>query len=65
MISEATIKKWMRQRLAEGQYDNAASLAREFLEEHQIRDVLSPDFSQVMDAGFSLAPEIADIGKVR
>jgi hypothetical protein len=42
MITEQAIKNWMRQQLAEKQYDNAAALAREFLEQHQIRDVLSP-----------------------
>lgn len=65
MITETTIKNWMRQRLAEGSCDTAAGLAREFLEEHNIRDVLSPDFSRVIDAGFSLAPEIARIQNVR
>lgn len=65
MINESVIKNWMRQRLAEGTCDDAASLAREFLQEHQIRDVLSPDFAKVMDVGFSLAPEIAQINNVR
>ena len=65
MISETMIKDWMRQRLAAGDCDNAEALAREFLEEHQICDVLSPDFNRVMDVGFTLAPEIARIHNVR
>jgi hypothetical protein len=65
MISETMIKDWMRQRLAAGQCDSAAELAREFLEEHQIRDVMSPEFGRVMDVGFSLAMEFAQINNVR
>lgn len=53
----------MRQQLAEKQYDNAAALAREFLEQHQIRDVLSPEFNRVISVGFELAPEIAQYQK--
>lgn len=59
MVTEDSVIKWMRQRIATGQFDNAASLAREFLEEHRISDVLSPDFARVINAGFTLAPEIA------
>ena len=60
MITEDAVLKWMRQRIAVGQYDTAASLAREFLDEHNIHDVLDPDFTCVMDVGFRLAPEIAE-----
>jgi|LAHU01.1.fsa_nt_gb hypothetical protein len=63
MITEQAIKNWMRQQLAEKQYDNAAALAREFLEQHQIRDVLSPEFNRVISVGFELAPEIAHYAK--
>jgi len=59
MITEHEVKQWMRQRIAGGHYDTAASLAREFLNEHQIRDVLDPNFTRVINAGFSLAAEIA------
>lgn len=59
MMTEDRILKWMRQRIDAGRYDTAASLAREFLDEHNIHDVLSPDFMRVMDVGFRLAPEIA------
>ena len=39
---------------------DAASLARQFLDEHHVHNVLDPTFQQVMDAGFKLAGEIAD-----
>ncbi len=60
MITEDKILHWMRRRIAKGHFDTAASLSREFLDEHNIRDVLDPDFSRVMDVGFRLAPEIAE-----
>ena len=59
MVTEEAVLQWMRKRLASGRYDTAASLAREFLNEHRICDVLDPDFTCVMNAGFKLAPEIA------
>jgi hypothetical protein len=59
MITEEMVTHWMRQRIAAGNYGTAASLAREFLDEHRICDVLDPDFDCVINAGFSLAPEIA------
>jgi hypothetical protein len=59
MITEHQVKQWMRQRIAAGRCDTAASLAREFLNEHQIRDVLDPNFTRVINAGFALAAEIA------
>ncbi len=58
-LTEDAVLKWMRRRIAAGQYDTAASLAREFLGEHNIHDVLDPDFACVMDVGFRLAPEMA------
>ena len=59
MITEEMVTHWMRLRIAAGNYDSAASLAREFLDEYHISDVLDPDFDCVINAGFSLAPEIA------
>lgn len=63
MVTEERVLQWMRKRLESGHYDTAAALAREFLNEHQIRDVLDPDFVCVMEAGFKLAPEIAQLDK--
>jgi len=60
MMTEDKVLQWMRRRIAEGNFDTAASLSREFLDEHNIHDVLDPDFSRVIDVGFRLAPEIAE-----
>jgi hypothetical protein len=60
MVTKESVTQWMRQRIADGNYDTAASLAREFLDQHQIHDVLSPDFDCVIKVGFSLATEIAE-----
>jgi len=60
MITEDTILQWMQRRIDSGRYDTAASLAREFLDEHNIRNVLDPDFARVIDVGFRLAPTIAE-----
>ena len=59
MQNEEDVLKWMRARVNSGDFDDAASLAREFLTEHKIHDVMDPAFQQVMDAGFKLAGEIA------
>jgi hypothetical protein len=59
MITEDCGIKWIRQRITASQYENAATLAREFPEEYPISDVFSPDFARVINAGFAEAPEIA------
>lgn len=59
MMTEKEIIDWMRARVQAGQFNDAASLAREFLQEKDIHDVLDPEFQRVMDAGFKLAGEIA------
>lgn len=59
MKSEEEIIDWMRSRVQAGEFNDAASLAKEFLDEHHIDDVLDPTFQQVIDAGFKLAGEIA------
>jgi len=58
-LTEKYVMDWMRSRIRGGQFQDAASLAREFLQENQIDDVLSPDFRLVMDAGFKMVDEIA------
>jgi hypothetical protein len=60
MIAKDTVLNWMRTRIESGEYDNAASLAREFLDEHNIHNAADPDFACVIDAGFMLASEIAE-----
>ncbi|MGH2272883.1 hypothetical protein ACQ9LF_13885 [Anaerohalosphaeraceae bacterium U12dextr] len=64
MITEETVIQWMRRRIADGQVNSAADLAGEFLEMHHIRDVHSQDFASVINAGFKLAPEIANTRKI-
>ncbi|MHC4551759.1 MAG: hypothetical protein ACYSUT_03180 [Planctomycetota bacterium] len=59
MKSEDEIMDWMRTRVQTGEFNDAASLAQEFLQQNDIHDVLDPDFQRVMDAGFKLAGEIA------
>jgi hypothetical protein len=60
MKTEDEIMDWMRARVQAGDFQDAASLARQFLDEHHVHNVLDPTFQQVMDAGFKLAGEIAD-----
>ena len=60
MMTEDTILQWMQRRIDSGQYDTAASLAREFLDLHNIHDVHDPNFARVIDVGFRLAPTIAE-----
>ena len=59
MMTEKEIMDWMRSRVKAGDFNDAASLAKEFLEQHQIHNVMDPTFQRVMDAGFELAGEIA------
>ncbi len=59
-MTEDQILTWMRSKIAEGSFRDAASLARAFLEEHSIENSLDPNFSKTMDAGFKLAEELAD-----
>lgn len=61
MITEEQVMKWMRGRVQSGEFENAAALAKEFLDQHDIHNVLDPEFQMVIDAGFKLAGEIAEI----
>jgi hypothetical protein len=58
-MTEEAIMKWMRQQMAQGEFTDAASMAGQFLKEHNIHDVLDPTFQKVIDTGFKLADEIA------
>ena len=60
-MNEEQIITWMRERISTNNFTDAASLASEFLDEHNITNTLDPDFSATIDAGFKLADEIADI----
>jgi hypothetical protein len=59
-MTEEQISKWMKQRVAERNFTDAAGLAREFLAENNITDVMDPQFNMAMNAGFSMAEEIAN-----
>ena len=61
-LSEKYVMDWMRARIQTGQYQDAASLARDFLRGNQIDQATSPEFSLVMEVGFKLADEIAQQG---
>ena len=58
-ITEKYVTDWMRARIGTGQFQDAASLAREFLRENHIDSPSSPEFSMVINVGFKLADEIA------
>ena len=60
-MTEEEIVKWMKKRVEQKNFTDAATLAREFLAEQKIIDVLDPQFSMAMDAGFSLAETIAKV----
>lgn len=49
----------MEKRVKENKFTDAASLAREFLAEQNVTDVLDPQFNMAMNAGFSMAETIA------
>ena len=59
-MTEEQIVQWMREKVKTEGFTNATSLAESFLQEHQINDVLDPDFSLTLDAGFKIAQEIKD-----
>lgn len=59
-MTEEMIVQWMREKVKRDGFTNATSLAESFLQEHQITDVLDPDFSLTLDVGFKIAQEIKD-----
>ncbi len=59
-MTEEKIVQWMREKVKKDGFTNATSLAESFLQEHQITDVLDPDFSLTLDIGFKIAQEIKD-----
>ena len=59
-MTEKEIMDWMKSKVNEGGFTDAASLAKEFLHSHSITNSLDPDFSKAMDAGFKVAQEIYD-----
>ena len=59
-MNEEKIITWMRERIHTDKFTDAASLAGDFLREHNITDTLDPVFAQTIDAGFKVAEEIAE-----
>ena len=60
-MTEEEIVKWMKKRVEQKNFTDAASLAREFLAEQNITDATDPKFNMAMNAGFSLAETIAKV----
>lgn len=58
MLNEEQIIEWMRKKVKTDGFTDAASLAEQFLKTHNISNVLDPDFSLTMDAGYKIAQEI-------
>lgn len=60
-MTEEQIIKWMRNRVKTNGFTDAATLAQEFLETHDINNTMDPTFSRTIDAGFKLANELAEV----
>lgn len=59
-MNEEQIIEWMREKVRRDGFSNATSLAESFMHEYHISDVLDPDFSKTLDAGFKVAQEFRD-----
>ncbi len=57
-MTENEIIQWMRNTVKKDGFRDAASLAREFLDTHEITESLDPKFSAVLDASFKIAQEV-------
>jgi hypothetical protein len=57
-MNEENILQWMREKVKTDGFTDAGTLAEEFLKSHHISDVLDPDFSKTLDAGFKIAQEV-------
>ncbi len=57
-MTEHEIMEWMRGKVKTEGFSDAASIAGEFLEKHNITNSLDPNFSKTMDAGFKVAQEV-------
>ena len=59
-MNEKEIMNWMRNKVKQNGFSDAASLTEEFLQTHEVSDSLHPDFTKTLDAGFKIAKEIYD-----
>ena len=57
-MTEEQILDWMRQKVKQEGFTDAASIAGEFLQAHHINNSLDPEFSITLDAGFKIAKEM-------
>ena len=57
-MNEEQIMDWMRNKVKQDGFTDAASLASEFLKDHRIDSSLAPEFSKTLDAGFKVAQEV-------
>lgn len=57
-MMEEKIMQWMRDKVKQEGFTDAASLAEEFLKAHEISTALDPDFEKTLDAGFKIAKEV-------
>jgi len=57
-MNEQDIIRWMREKVKRDGFTDAASLAEDFLQTHNVTDTLDPDFSRTLDAGFKIAQEV-------
>lgn len=59
-MTEEQIITWMKEKIARRDFADASSMAKEFLDEHNITDTLDPEFSRTISAGFKVANDIAN-----
>ena len=57
-MTEREITNWMRQKVEKDGFKTAAELARQFLDEHNIRHTYHPEFSKALYASFEIAEEM-------
>lgn len=56
-MTEKEVMEWMRLKVKKDGFNNAADLARQFLNEKDIDSACHPDFQVAFDAGFKIAEE--------
>lgn len=59
-MTEKEILNWMRNKVKNDGFTDAATLAEGFLDTHNVTDALHPDFTKSLDAGFKIAQEVLD-----
>ncbi|HIJ70342.1 MAG TPA: hypothetical protein HPP87_03145 [Planctomycetes bacterium] len=64
-MNEQNIIRWMREKVKRDGFTDAASLAEDFLQIHNVTDTLDPDFSRTLDAGFKIAQEIHGLDEAK